>query len=184
MASANSNVFIAFLRGINVGGHRLINMNDLRRLHETMGHGNVATYLQSGNVIFECSEKNRRQLILDIEEKYEKKFGFHTDIIIRNAAELANIVKACPFTEAYVMEAKFLHVVQLSDIPESGLIKKLMNYDGPEEKELIEDVLYVYYTAGAGRSKLTLSLIEKTLKVSATARNWNTITKVLDMVVK
>ncbi|MFB3148910.1 MAG: DUF1697 domain-containing protein, partial [Thermodesulfobacteriota bacterium] len=64
-------IFIAFLRGINVGGHHAIKMNDLKQLHKIMGHGNIVAYLQSGNIIFESAEKNRRKLILDIEKEYE-----------------------------------------------------------------------------------------------------------------
>jgi uncharacterized protein (DUF1697 family) len=101
MTSTDSEVFIAFIRGINVVGHRIIKMNDLKHLHEAMGHGKIATYLQSGNIIFECKE-------------YEKDFGFQTDTIIRNFTDLTNILKACPFSPRVDLEAKFLHVVQFA----------------------------------------------------------------------
>jgi len=177
-------IFIVFLRGINVGGHHIIKMNALKKLHEIMGHGNVVTYLQSGNIIFESVEKNRRKLILDIEKEYEKMFGFHTNIIICNVAELSKIVKECPFSLTTDKEARFLYLVQLSDIPNNDLVGNLMMHDGPEEKQINKNVLYVYYTEGAGRSKFTLPFIEKTLKARGTARNWNTITKLLDLAEK
>ena len=173
--------YIAFLRGVNVGGHRKIKMSDLKQVHESMGHWNVATYLQSGNVFFECSENDREKLIESTEKEYERKLGFHTDVIIRSGDELGSTVTGCPFPLTENREAKFLHVIWLSGIPDSGAIGDLMMYEGPEEKQIAEDVLYVYYTEGSGRSKFTLSFIEKTLKVKGTARNWNTITKLLDL---
>jgi len=174
-------IFIAFLRGINVGGHHTIKMNYLKQLHKIMGHGNIVTYLQSGNIIFESAEKNRRKLILDIEKEYEKKFGFHTNIFIRNITELSIIVNESPVSLTPEKEAKLLHVVQLSEVPEKALVKNLLKHGGLEEKHLKDNILYVYYPQGAGRSKFTLPYIEKTLKIKGTARNWNTITKILDL---
>ena len=90
--------YVAFLRGINVGGHRKIRMSDLKQVHESMGHWNVATLLQSGNIVFQCSETDRQRLIQDIAKEYEKRLGIDTDVLVRSGAELGEIVKGChPF---------------------------------------------------------------------------------------
>ena len=82
--------YVAFLRGINVGGHRKIKMADLRQVHESMDHWNVATLLQSGNIVFECSETDRQKLIQDIATEYEKRLGLHTDVLVRSGTELGD----------------------------------------------------------------------------------------------
>jgi len=174
--------YIAFLRGINVGGHRSIKMDDLKKLHIEMGHRNVVTFLQSGNVIFECTLKKREKLIREIEDKYKEKLNFDVDVIICNVPEIFKIARECPYTQAVNNDTKLIHVVQLSDIPQGYLVSELMQHEGPEEKQINGNILYVYYTEGAGRSKFNLSYIERTLKVRGIARNWNTITRLLDLV--
>lgn len=170
--------YIAFLRGINVGGHRQIKMDALKQVHLSMGHHSVQTYLQTGNVIFQTVSE-REKLIDKLEDAYVEAFGFHTEVLLRTPDNLLNIIEYCPFTE--VGEPKFLHAVLLSETPTESAGEALMKYSGEEHLELIEDVLYIYYVHGAGRSKLTLTWIEKTLDVKGTARNWNTITKLAEL---
>ena len=173
--------YVAFLRGINVGGHRKVKMADLKQVHESMGHWNVATLLQSGNIVFGCSETDRQKLIEDIAKEYEERLGINTDVIVRSEAELEAIVRGCPFPLSPDRESRFLHVVLLSGLPNSDAARNLLMYDGPEEKHISEDVIYVYYTQGSGRSKFNVPFIEKTLAVRATARNWNTVTKLAEL---
>lgn len=173
--------FIALLRGINVGGHRKIKMADLKHVHETMGHGNVATYLQSGNVAFDCANNDRQALAQSLEQAYDKAFGFYPDVLIRSAKDFALAANQCPFPITADRQTKFLHLTLLSAVPDSAALEKFNTYDGPEEKQVIGDTLYVYYTDGSGRSKLNLSFIERTLKVKGTARNWNTVSKLLEL---
>ncbi len=173
--------YVAFLRGINVGGHRKIKMANLKQVHESMGHCNVATLLQSGNIVFESSETDRQKLIQDIVKEYENGLGIHTDVIVRSGAELGEIVRECPFPLSPNREPRFLHVVLLSGLPRSDAVRNLLMYDGPEEKHISEDAMYVYYTEGSGRSKFTVPFIEKTLAVRATSRNWNTVTKIVEL---
>ncbi len=173
--------YVAFLRGINVGGHRKIKMADLKQVHESMGHWNVATLLQSGNIVFECSETDRQKLIQDIATEYQKRLGLHTDVLVRSGTELGEIVRGCPFPLTPNREPRFLHVVLLSGLPSSDAVRNLLMYDGPEEKQISEDAMYVYYTEGSGRSKFNLPFIEKTLAVRATSRNWNTVTKIAEL---
>ena len=156
-------------------------MADLKQVHESMGHRNVATFLQSGNIVFECPETDRQKLTQDIATKYENRLGLHTDVIVRSGAELGEIIRECPFPLSPNREPRFLHVVLLSRLPSSDAVRNLLMYDGPEEKQISEDALYVYYTEGSGRSKFNLPFIEKTLAVRATSRNWNTVTKIAEL---
>ena len=173
--------YVAFLRGINVGGHHKVKMDELKRVHESMGHWNVATILQSGNIVFECSETDRQKLIQDIAVEYEKRLGIHTDVLVRSVPELGEIVRGCPFPLTPNREPKFLHVVLLSGLPSSDAVRNLLMYDGSEEWQISEDAMYVYYTQGSGRSKFNVTFNEKTLAVRTTARNWNTVTRILEM---
>ena len=173
--------FVAFLRGINVGGHRKIKMAELKQLHEKMSHENVVTYLQSGNVIFDSSEADLAKLIGAIKQEYRAKLDINTHVILRDLTEMASVIAKLPFLLNEKREAKFLHGVFLSEIPEPGAVKTLLQYEGLEEVQIIGDVLYVYYTEGSGRSKFNLALIEKHLKVSGTARNWNSVRKILEL---
>ena len=172
--------YIAFLRGINVGGHRKIKMEDLKKVHHAIGHENVITYLQSGNVIFQSPQPiNRLDLVTTLETSYQEAFGFTTDVILRTPDELQNIVGNNPIALEEGKEEKFLHAVMLSAVPQSENISTFNTYDGEEEVQLIDNNLYIYYTNGSARSKLTLTFIEKTLKVKGTARNWNTINNLI-----
>jgi uncharacterized protein (DUF1697 family) len=170
--------YIAFLRGINVGGHRQIKMDALKQVHITLGHASVQTYLQTGNVIFQCST-DPEKLIEKLESSYAEAFGFHTDVMLRTPEDLQDVIQNCPFTEA--VEPKYLHIVLLSEKPSESAGETLLKYDGAEHLELINDTLYVYYTNGSGRSKLNLRWIEKVLEVKGTARNWNTIVKLAEI---
>jgi len=174
-------VFVAFLRGVNVAGHRKIGMAELRRVHEAMGHDNVSTYLQSGNVVFDCAGRDRAKLAAAIQTAYADTLGLSAAVMVRGAAELARIVDRCPIALTPEREPRFLHALILSGAPGRGAGKALADYDGPEEWRLDKDTLYVYYTDGAGRSKLTLDLVERRLGVTATGRNSNTITKLAEL---
>ncbi|MBL4890544.1 MAG: DUF1697 domain-containing protein [Rhizobiaceae bacterium] len=175
--------FVVFLRGINVGGHRKIKMAELKQLHEKMGHKNVATYLQSGNAVFDSSDTDRTKLIGAIEQEYRSQLEIDTHVILRDTEEIASAIAKLPFPLNEEREPKFLHGIFLSETPDSEMIKTLMQYKGPEEIQIIGDVLYVYYTEGSGRSKFNLTLIEKNLKVKGTARNWNSVRKILELMV-
>lgn len=174
-------VFVAFLRGVNVAGHRKIKMDALKAAHEVMGHANVATYLQSGNIVFEAAAKSPRKLAADIEHAYQSELGLSTTVILRGADDLARLVVRCPIALGKGRDPKFLHAVLLSGPPDETAIKSLTAYDGPEDFRIIGDTLYVYYTHGSGRSKLSLAHIEAALGLKGTARNWNTVTKLHEM---
>lgn len=89
--------YIALLRGINVGGNKMIKMAELKRILEEMGLGRVQTYIQSGNVLFE-SEEEEGPLQTNIEEEIKKVFGFPVAVLLRTYAELKSLIAHCPFS--------------------------------------------------------------------------------------
>jgi uncharacterized protein (DUF1697 family) len=175
-------VFIALFRGINVGGHKKVKMDVLKKLHESLGFRDVRTYVQSGNVVFKSESADPAGIARRIESEFERAHGFPAKVILRTSGELREVVRKNPLQSQEGKEAKFLHVVFLAGRPENAATKEFLNnYHGPEELNAVGKELYIYYTNGAGRSKLTNALIEKKLKVPGTARNWNTVTKLLEL---
>jgi uncharacterized protein (DUF1697 family) len=174
---------LALFRGINVGGHHTVSMGDLKGLHEFLGLTHVATYINSGNVVFSSETVDPAQLTQQLEEGFVAKFGFHSAVILRTAPELDAIVANNPFQNQSAKESNLVIVTLLAGHPASEAVGDLHRaHAGPEEMHLIGRELYVYYPNGSGRSKLTNSLIEKRLKTMGTGRNWNTILQLQQMV--
>lgn len=174
--------FVSLFRGINVGGHQKVRMDDLKALHASLGLRDVVTYIQSGNVVFTGDEEDTAQLQRRIEDSFAQKFGFSAKVIVRTVAELQDMIAHNPFRDQPLKEPKWVVVLFLTNRPESIALEDLQKtYTGPEELYLIGQELFVYYPDGIGRSKLTLPLIEKKLKASGTGRNWNTILQLQKM---
>jgi len=175
-------VAISLLRGVNVGGHNLIRMDALRAVHESFGLVEVETYVQSGNVVFRSRAANLAALATRIEDAIEQSHGFRPGVVMRTAAELRSAVAGNPFHGRAGIEPGKLHVVFLAGRPEPAAREKFLAVQvGPEEFHLRDRELYIYFPQGAGRSKLTSALIDKTLKTYGTARNWNTVIKLDEM---
>ncbi|HVB20947.1 MAG TPA: DUF1697 domain-containing protein [Ktedonobacteraceae bacterium] len=174
--------FISLFRGINVGGHQKVRMDDLKALHTSLGLRDVVTYIQSGNVVFAGDDEDTVQLARRIEDGFAQKFGFSAKVIVRTSAELQDIITNNPFQDQPTKESKWVVVLFLTNRPESTALEDLQKtYTGPEELYLTGQELFIYYPDGIGRSKLTLPLIEKKLKASGTGRNWNTVLQLQKM---
>ena len=174
--------FVSLFRGINVGGNHKVKMDELRDLHVSLGSHDVLSYIQSGNVVFKADETDATQLCQQIEDSFEKKFGFHANVLVRTAPELQAIIANNPFQGQQNKESKWVVILFLAASPDNNAQTEILKYDGPEELFIIGKELYIYYPDGIGRSKLSHSFIEKTLKTSGTARNWNTVLKLHEMV--
>jgi uncharacterized protein (DUF1697 family) len=161
--------YFAFLRGINVTGRNMLRMEDLRSLCTSLGYGNVRTLLQSGNVVFET---RRKPTAAQIAEAVRESAGLNIKVMLRNEAELRSAVERNPFMP--VREPSALLVFFLDGEPKGKIV-----YSGPEPFHVDGRELYVDFVEGVGRSKLTTALIERSLGVAGTARNWNTVTKLL-----
>lgn len=174
-------VYIALLRGINVSGQRLIKMADLKRVFEEMGLGRVQTYIQSGNVVFE-SAAEADSLRRRIEAGIETAFGHAVPTVVRAAADFTRIIAECPYAADALAEGESLYVALLSAAPDQAGIERLLACRcDSDECRVVGREVYLLLRQGAGNTKLTNTLLEKKLGVSATSRNWQTINKLYQL---
>lgn len=165
--------FLSILRGINVGGHKKVQMMDLKILYEEMNFKNVTTFIQSGNVIFK--NKDTKELSKRIEQKIFEKYNFNVPVIIRTTEEMQNIINKNPFLQEKEIDANKLYVVYLAEIPSQENIDKIRNNNyEPDTFYVSGKEIYVYCANGYGKTILTNNFFENKLKVSATTRNWRT----------
>lgn len=175
-------VLISMLRGVNLGPHNRVKMEALRALYESLKLEDPRTYVQSGNVIFRTKEKNLAQLPSKIQNAMEKAFGFRPEVILRTTKELKAAIAASPFDSRRNLEPGKILVTFLAAEPSREAQAALDGFKKyPEELHLKGRELYIYFPNGAGKSKLPWSQVEKFLKVTGTARNWNSVTKMLEM---
>src|SRR5260370_14440280 len=178
-------VVISMLRGVNVGGNNKIKMEALRALYESLKLRDAQTYVQSGNVIFRTDKRNITQLSKRIEDGIERKFGFRPDVIVRTAAEMREVIARNPFMKRRGIEPSKLLVSFLAGDPgEEGREKVRQMKCDPEELGIEGRELYIYFPNGMGRSKLPWAGLGKMLKTPATGRNWNNVTKMMEMAEK
>ncbi len=169
--------YIALLRGINVGGHKKILMTDLKVLLESIGLQNVQTYIQSGNVVFRSNEKANLSSI--ITKAIETKYGFLVPVLVKKVSELIEIVSKCPFFDE---KRKKSYFILLEEIPTLKNIKLTASFSNLNEEFQIEkNCVYIYYAEGAGKAKMGINFFERKLKVIATARNYRTMSKLIEM---
>ncbi|WP_405793496.1 DUF1697 domain-containing protein [Streptomyces sp. NBC_01506] len=176
--------YAALLRGINVGGNRKVPMAALRDVLAGLGHGDVATYLQSGNAVFtDTTGADESTLAAALGDAIAEKFGFAVDCLVRDAAYLKAVADACPFPAAS-LQGKQLHVTYFSEPvgPERFAAIDQEAYL-PEEFRLGDRALYLYVPDGLGRSKLGAALSSPRLYrgTIATSRNWNTVVKLVEL---
>ncbi|HLJ42160.1 MAG TPA: DUF1697 domain-containing protein [Candidatus Acidoferrales bacterium] len=173
-------IVISMLRGVNVGGHNKIKMYALRALYESLKFTGCRTHIQSGNVIFKTKERNLAKLSSQIQTAIERSFGFRLDVILRTSEELRDVIARNPFAKRRGIEPGKLIVAFLASAPAAQARDNILKLKtDPEELRMGDRELYIYFPNGMGRSKLAWSLIERTLKVSGTCRNWNSVTTML-----
>src|SRR6266849_3380653 len=144
--------FVSLFRGINVGGHHKIRMNELKDLHESLGFKDVFPYIQSGNVVFNSDDADVARLRRQIEDGFEKNFGFHVEVIVRTSAELREIMEKNPFQSQPGRESKWVVVLFLAARPDATAQEDLLKtYTGPEELFITGKEMYIYYPNGIGR---------------------------------
>ena len=172
---------IAMLRGVNVGGHNPISMQALRAFCGTLELRDAQTYVQSGNVVFRSTERNLSALAKRFEDAFEKTFGFRVPLVLRTAAEMRSVISNNPFAKRKEIEPGKLHVIFLTEELSPEARKQLEAAKaGPEEIKSGSREVYVYYPDGMGKSKLP-PLLDRILKKAGTARNWNTVTALLEL---
>jgi len=174
--------YVALLRGINVGKNKRIAMAELRELLTKLGYGDVKTLLQSGNAVFTASAAKPEALERRIKKAIADRFGFDVSVMVRTASELATVVEANPIPEAVSEPSKFL-VAFLSAKPAASTIRGIDPVAFlPEQFAVVGRELYLWCRNGINDSKLFAVLNDKGLGVTSTARNWNTVTKLLALI--
>ncbi len=174
--------YIAMLRGINVSGHNIIKMEQLRASFAALGVSNVKTYIQSGNVVFEAAKDSAASVSKKIEQMILRDFGFSVPVLLKTASEMEEIIKCNPLLKIPAINQSRLHVTFLSGDPPKTAHAALQPLAAKTEQfRVVGRVVYLYCPDGYGKSKLANSAIEKRLSVGATTRNWTTVNTLLAM---
>lgn len=172
--------YIALLRGINVGGNKIIKMQDLKLMFQSLGFHNVRTYIQSGNVLFESNEVSEHQLRELLERQLKETFGFEVSVILRTLAEVEQVIINHPFVLSEPDDYKRWYVSFLPAEPSSEAMDKLRMYeDGPDKLRLVGREMYILYDVSVSHSALSKVSFDKILGMPVTARNWNTVNKLI-----
>lgn len=173
--------YAAFLRGINVGGHKTVKMEELKKAFETLGFEKVKTLLASGNVLFAAPSASESALVKKIESKLESTFGHEIGVLIRKIEELQRLAEAKPFARIKVTPQTRLYVTFIAGKTKSSL---KIPYASPDKNFRIirvteSEVCSVLTVTPNSRSVDLMSILEKEFGRKVTTRNWNTIEKIL-----
>ena len=170
--------FIGLLRAINLGSYNKVSMADLRELLSDLGMKNPQSLLQSGNLIFETSARTTAPLEKLLETSAAKQLGLDTGFFVRTAAEWQEVIADNPFPKEAKLDPGHTVLMCLKDAPPPASVKALQ--DAIKDREVVKAKgrhAYFLYPDGMGRSRLTMTVIEKKLGTTGTARNWNTVLK-------
>lgn len=175
-------IVISMLRGVNVGGHNKIKMDALRALYESMRLQDPQTYVQSGNVVFRTEERDLVLLAKRIQNGIERSFGFRPEVILRASSELRGVIARNPFAKRRGIDPSKLLVSFLARDPGPEARDKVLKIKSdPDELRIDGRELYVYFPNGMARPKLSWPVVERALKTPGTGRNWNSVTKLLEI---
>jgi uncharacterized protein (DUF1697 family) len=173
-------VFVAMLRGVNVGGNSL-KMDWLREACEGIGLGDVRTYVQSGNIVF-SSGASAAKLGPALKKLIDAQTRLPVTVVIRSAPEMAKIVAGNPFARQKGVDLAKLHVTFLGKAPVKPAREKLDALAGTrDEYRLAGQEIYLHCPVSYGQTRLSNTAIEKALAIGATTRNWNTVTTLCEM---
>ena len=172
---------LALLRGINVGGKNKLAMKDLTRLFADAGCSDVCTYIQSGNVLFNAPRSIVKELPGRITKKIEETVGYRIPVVLRTAEELGEAIRRNPFLAVGAPE-KNLHVYFLAKLPEASDVAALdENRSLPDTFIVRGREVYVQLPNGMARTKLTNAYFDSRLSTVSTARNWNTVIQLYEL---
>lgn len=173
--------YVALLRAVNVGGTAKLPMQSLRKLVESLGYTAVTTYIASGNVIFD-GRGAEASVAKKIEDGLRTKLSLDTDVLVRNAEQLAPLVSDHAFGDRGAQGSR-LHIVFLRDVPTKSAIAQLDPSRSPgDELDVRGREIHWHTPNGAGQSKLSMVYFERVLGTVGTTRNHNTVTKLHELV--
>jgi uncharacterized protein (DUF1697 family) len=168
-------IYIALLRGVNIAGHGRIKMDRLRQVFRGLGYTDVATYIQSGNVIFTSDVP---VLATGLESAIEAELGMDVTVVVRTSSELKSIVRANPFAHA---DSSKLHLGFMAERPPAAAVQQLeLQRFAPEEAIVEGAEMWLHLPNGMGRAKLP-DYLDRRLNVPVTIRNWNTVMKLVEL---
>ena len=174
-------VYIALLRGVNVGGHNKLPMKELTELCARLGLEDVRTYIQSGNIVFRSSIPPS-DIAATVHAGIAERFGFDIPVMVFDADEWGRILSASPYGALAAEDPAKVLVTLLDGKPAESQLEKLSGVvSGDEEFHLDGRALYLRLPQGAGRSKLAARVAAANFKTPATARNWRTMLKLEEM---
>jgi uncharacterized protein (DUF1697 family) len=177
-------VYVALLRGINLGGHKKIKMEELRASLAAMGFDEVKTYIQSGNVVFKAAKISDKALSKKIEATILSKFGHSVSVIIRTADEIQKVIANNPFLKDPNVDQTKLHVMFLPDAPAQPALKQLETLVlKPDQFRSLGKELYFYLPNGVAESAVMKKPIDRVLAIPTTMRNWRTVNTIQQMCV-
>ncbi|MGZ4724981.1 MAG: DUF1697 domain-containing protein [Ilumatobacteraceae bacterium] len=172
--------WIVLLRGINVGGANRLGMADLRALVGSLGHTSVSSYIQSGNIVLTSARTDRDAMAAEICVGIDRAHGLSVSAVLRTPEELRAALATNPF--ATEPESTKVLITFLSDVPvPEDVVRLERDRFAPDRFELLGGEIFMHYPNGAGRSKMTLDYFEKRLGLRGTARNLNTVAKLIEL---
>ncbi|MWB93996.1 DUF1697 domain-containing protein [Flavobacterium sp. GA093] len=173
---------LALLRGINVSGHNMIKMDALKNMLENIGFQNVRTYIQSGNVFVDTEEESASKVGFMIKQEIFKVFGHDVPAVVISKEDLELCFKNSPFLKEKDVDAKRLYVAFVSiSLKKENINDLKVSQFKPDEASIDGNRIFIKYAVGAGKTRFDQKYIEKKLNVTATIRNWNTVTNLLNM---
>jgi uncharacterized protein (DUF1697 family) len=174
--------YVALLRGINVGGRKMIRMDDLRSLFIALGCDDVRTYLQSGNLIFSSEVDKESRFAREIENRIARDLDMTVKVLLRSSDDLDRIVAGNPFLRRKKIDRSKLHATFLAQDPKPARVATMETPAGiPDELSLGEREIFLHCPNGYGRTRLNNAFVEKALGVAATTRSWKSVTKLRDL---
>jgi uncharacterized protein (DUF1697 family) len=178
--------YVALLRGINVGGKNKVAMADLRQIAEALGHTEIATYIQSGNLVFTSADENSSTLADALESEIARRLDVRPAVVVLSRADLAQVIADNPFPEE--SNPKALHAVFHRQpmtgeaIAAVGAAEQKARAKGSRDAAaVVGATLFMRTPDGLGRSELAAQLARSVTKTAGTARNWATVSRLLEM---
>jgi uncharacterized protein (DUF1697 family) len=174
-------VFVALLRGINVGGHNRIPMPELRALCTKAGWIDVQTFIQSGNLVF-AADATPATLEAELERAIKNRFNLSIPVIVRPASAWASYLKNNPFPKESAKEPQFVQLALSKNPPKADAAKELQERAANGEKIVPKgDALWIYFQTGVGKSRLSPALFDRLVGSPVTMRNWHTVLKLTEL---
>ena len=168
-------MYVAFLRGVNVGGRNRIAMADLSSVFEASGARSVRTYIQSGNVIFQAPEREVERVLAAVEDQIEARLGSRIPLTLRSGSELRGIAADHPF-RSMAMNPRQLQVGFLRERLPREIVARLDPERSPPDRMLVRGAeIYLLLPNGAARTKLSNAYFDSVLGIPSTFRNWRTV---------